>query len=86
MLPMLERMTFAEKIVWRVLFWSGLFSMIAGTGFANSFINNAVQGQSYLIGGFAFIVLGIALVATGYLVYLGRIRIQRNKETKQNPS
>lgn len=86
MLPMLTRMTFAEKIVWRVLFWSGLFSMMAGTGVANSYVNKVVQGQSYLIVGFAFIVLGVTLVATGYLVYLGRIRIQGSKETKQNPS
>jgi len=50
-----------------------------GTGIANSFLNNVVQGQAYLIIGFAFIVLGIALMATASLVYQGRIRIQKRQ-------
>jgi len=72
-------MTLAGKILWRSLFWSGLFTMGIGTGIANSFLNNVVQGQAYLIIGFAFIVLGIALMATASLVYQGRIRIQKRQ-------
>jgi hypothetical protein len=50
-----------------------------GTGLATAYVNNVVQGQAYLILGFAVIILGIALMATGYLISLGRIRIQKRQ-------
>lgn len=74
-----QGMTLTEKILWRVLFWSGLLSMITGTGLAITYVNNVTQVQAYLIVGFTFIVLGMALMATGYLVSQGRIRIQNRQ-------
>jgi 4-amino-4-deoxy-L-arabinose transferase-like glycosyltransferase len=67
------------KILWRALFWLGIFTIMIGTGLATAYVNNVVQGQAYLILGFAVIILGIALMATGYLISLGRIRIQKRQ-------
>jgi len=69
-----------ERIIWRVLFYSGIISIVLGTGIASW------HNQSYLIGGLTVIVIGIALMATGYSIYQGKIRTQRGKETKQSPS
>ena len=74
-----QGMSSRVKILWRVLFWSGIFSIMAGTGLGTAYVNNIVQGQTYLVFGFAFIVLGIVLMATGYLVSLGRMRIQKSE-------
>lgn len=74
-----QGMTLAGKILWRVLFWSGLLSVMAGTGLGTSYVNNVIQGQAYLFVGLAFIVIGMALMATGVLVSQGRIRIQKRQ-------
>ena len=74
-----QGMSSRVKILWRVLFWSGIFSIMTGTGLGTAYVNNIVQGQAYLVLGFAFIVLGIVLMATGYLVSLSRIRIQKSE-------
>ncbi len=75
----LQRITLAGKILWRVLFWSGLVSVIAGTGFGALYANN--QGQVYLIVGLGFIFLGMALMVTGVLVSQVRIRIQKDRQS-----
>ena len=69
-----------ERIIWRVLFYSGIISIVLGTGIASW------HNQSCLIGGLTVIALGIALMATGYSIYQGKIRIQRGKETKKTSS
>ena len=66
----MHNLTFMERIIWRVLFYLGVISIFIGTGIASW------HNQSYLIGGLSVIVLGIALMATGYLIYQGKIRIQ----------
>ena len=72
-------MTLPEKIIWRVLFWAGILSLMFGTGLATAYVNNAVSSQAYLISGFAVIFLGVGLMATGYFVSQGSIRIQTRK-------
>jgi hypothetical protein len=72
----MDNLTFMERIIWRVLVYSGIISIIFGTGIASW------HNQSYLIGGLTVIVLGIALMATGYSIFQGKIKIQRGKETK----
>ena len=76
----MPNLTFIERIIWRVLFYSGIISIFIGTGIASW------HNQSYVIGGLIVIVLGIALMATGYSIYQGKIRTQRGNETKQTPS
>jgi len=71
--------TLSEKIIWRILFWAGILSLMFGTGLATAHVNNAVSSQAYLIGGFAVIFLGVALMASGYFVSRGRIKIQNRK-------
>jgi hypothetical protein len=66
-------------MIWRVLFWAGILSLMFGTGLATAYVNNDVSSQAYLIGAFAVIFLGVGLMATGYFVSRGRIRIQNIK-------
>jgi len=75
----MQNLTFMERNIWRVLFYSGVISIFIGTGIASW------HNQSYLIVGLAVIVLGIALMATGYSMYQGKIRIQRGKKNKTEP-
>lgn len=82
----MHNLTFMERIIWRVLFWSGILSIMLGTGIASWYANRISHNQSYLIGGFTVIVLGIALMATGYSINQEKIKIKRGKETNQTPS
>jgi hypothetical protein len=82
----MPNLTFMQKIMWRVCFWSGIISFILGTGVTSSYTNSNHHNQFYLISGLAVIFLGIALMSTGYLIYQGKIKIGRSKETKRNPS
>jgi predicted membrane channel-forming protein YqfA (hemolysin III family) len=52
------------KILWRTLFYSGIFAIIIGAGVASAYS----RSQNYLILGFVVIILGIGLMATGYLI------------------
>jgi prepilin signal peptidase PulO-like enzyme (type II secretory pathway) len=61
------------KVAWRVLFWSGIFVLIFGTGLITAYINNVLQSQIFQVLGFAVIIFGIVLMATGYLVSQGKL-------------
>jgi drug/metabolite transporter (DMT)-like permease len=79
------QITFTEKIMWRVLFWSGLLLVILGTSLASYtivYVNTGTTVHPGLVIGVALIILGAVVMAAGYFVSQGRIRIQRNKETK----
>jgi hypothetical protein len=56
------------KLYWRCFFWLGIFAVIFGTGMSTAYINQGVQAQTYLFGGFTTIALGFALMAAGVLV------------------
>jgi len=78
-----QRTSLRVKILWRALFWSGIFTVMIGTGVASKYGNSVVQGQTYLILGFATIILGIALMATGYRT-LGSARLGKARFKKEN--
>jgi putative Mn2+ efflux pump MntP len=63
----------STRIVWRVLFWSGIFTVLIGVGVANSYVNNAFRDSLYLTGGLLLIVLGAAFMVAGYLRSKGKI-------------
>jgi hypothetical protein len=73
----MNNLTSIERIMWRVLFWSGIISVMLGTGIASWYTNSFYHNQFYLIGGLAVIVLGITLMATGYSINQGKIKIHR---------
>jgi predicted membrane channel-forming protein YqfA (hemolysin III family) len=68
------------KIPWRTLFYSGIFAIIIGSWVASAYS----RSQNSLILGFAVIILGIGLMATGYLISQGRIG--NKKTSKFNPT
>lgn len=61
-----RKLTLRDKILWRALFWSGLFCMVIGFGFATVYLFSfSGVGLTF---GLAFIVLAVALVTSGYFV------------------
>jgi drug/metabolite transporter (DMT)-like permease len=76
------QITFMEKIMWRVLFWSGLLLVILGAPLASYtivYVNTDTTVHPHLVMGVALIILGAVVMTAGYFVSQGRIRIRRNK-------
>lgn len=71
--------TISINILWRVFFWLGLFIGIFGTGFATSNVNGQldIPLNLTLTSGFFFIILGILITITGYLI--GQEKNNKNK-------
>jgi zinc transporter ZupT len=75
-------LTLIEKIVLRVLLALGI--LLIFDGLLAALINNGSTNLTLL--GVLITVLGTAMTIVGYRMAQGRIRLQRSKETKQNPS
>ncbi len=69
-----------------VLISSGFFNAINGlTNFGSITLANT-GALSHVSGGIVIFILGLVVVAAGYLGIRGRIIITTSEDTKQNPS
>ncbi len=81
------------KLFWAIVALLGVF--LAQTGFSATISGLTDFGEitlanaaalSHISGGILVFILGLVVVAAGYLGIRGRIIITTNEETKQNPS
>ena len=79
-MPKNQELSLTAKVIWRVLFCSGIFALLFGVGIATAYINNIVQSQIYEFIGFTVIFLGIVFMAIGYLVSEGKIKISKGQQ------
>jgi len=88
-----------RRYLWTLLFCFGLLLIVFGVVFVEYFqirmtseniegrgpVPNAIRTYPFRDTGVVLIILGIVTTTAGYLKSIGRIRLQRSKETKQNP-
>jgi len=67
-----QKLPLKTMILWRILFWLGVFALIVGVGV------NSVRSQDFIFVSLAVIFLGFGLMVVGVLISQGRLLHKSN--------